>query len=132
MSEDAITDRIKEVIRNYEAAILRKLNAANEAGKDEIRDYVETFIRNLSIEFPIAIKDILDQGGAVRQVISKSSMGTLPQERWITVYGTQDSRPQAAEDNSWFSSYDLDFKEIARGVICRVTIIVEPILEKGE
>jgi hypothetical protein len=127
MSEDAITDRIKEVIRNYEAAILGKLNAANEAGKEEIRDYVETFIRNLSIEFPIAIKDILDRGGSVRQVISTTTDFAFDNDEWIQIHGKEWHETQ---HSSMFPK--IKFQEIVPGTKCRVTIIVEPISKKGD
>lgn len=124
MSEDAITDRIKEVVRNYETAILGKLNAANEAGKEEIREYVETFIRNLSIEFPIAIKDILDRGGSVRQVISTTQENPpFDNEEWIQVHGQEWNHNRHTR---------LRFPEIDRNTECRVTIIVEPISKKGD
>ena len=113
MSTESIEQRIKEVIRNFEAATLGKLNAANEAGKDEIREYVETFIRNLSIEFPIAIKDILDRGGSVRQVISTQRDNW--DDSWITLSEPNEHRMRVG------------FREIKDGTECRITIIVEPI-----
>lgn len=115
-----IEERVKEVIRNFEATTLGKLNAANEAGKEEIREYVETFVRNLSIEFPMAIKDILDRGGSVRQVISTSPVNLFDTDQWIKVHDF--GKAMAGLNQS-----RVRFDEIQPETECRITIIVEPI-----
>lgn len=105
-------EQVKQVIRQFEAETLQRMQKEAQAGKEEIQGFVETYIANLSIELPMSVKAILDKGGTVRQVISETPFGSTDGLIDLT-YNQHSARIQ--------------MPELGRVKKARITILVEPL-----
>ena len=64
-------ERVQEIILAKAEESSVWLAQQTEEAQQKIRGWVADMVASLSLELPISVKDILDKGGAVRQVVVK-------------------------------------------------------------
>ena len=114
-------DRVRAAIQTMADDALRNIAAAGSVTQQQVSDYVRQVLKDLSLDLPLSVKDILDKGGAVRQIEIFQPFSTHLEIRFNDRSGAFYSFPEL------YAPVDTGKQEERTAQKYRVLIIIEPI-----
>ena len=113
----AAEEHAKAIISQFQTETLARIEQASEEGQKQILRFVEDYIASLQFELPLSIKQVLNKGGQVRQLV-------LTDKDKLAGYSLTDHIEADFGCGSFNRRESFYFEQVIRA---RVTIIVEPI-----
>lgn len=116
-------ERTREAIRKMTEDALGAVRKGGVDQQAKIEEYTTQLLASLSLDLPLSVKEVLDNGGAVRSF-------TLPYDVSSGPFRVHRLRPDFETSNGHSENRVFDFSETLSASRFRVTVIIEPLHEE--